>query len=220
VTCDGLELTATGLQLELTSNAPELAIGAGVPSLTLEAGDCGLTLTIDSTLAFDITTHTLELATQTLEVCFATPIPMSTGEANTASNCGDPEGVGIFNQKQGVNLEFRNLRSITDAIFLAVNPVDCTIDIDFDESANVRYNVEPVGDKDGLNIDYALPDTVVPSLFRLYRNGVRQMEDTLGTCDFRLSESGGVGTGYDTVEITTPALLSWEQLTADYVIAS
>lgn len=219
MTCDGLELSATSLALELTTATPALSLSASIPSLSLEAGDCALTLSIDSTLDFSVVTQELELKSDTIELCFTTPIPMSTGEANTASNCG-VDGAGLFHQKQGVDLEFRNIRSTNSGIVVAVNAPDCTVDLTLDETALNRFNVVPAGDRDGVNLDYTFIENVLPSTFRLYRNGVRQKQDALGTCDFTLSESGGVGTGYDTVEITTPALLSWEQLTADYVIAT
>lgn len=81
------------------------------------------------------------------------------------------------------------------------------------------YNIEPTGAKNGINLTYTLPSDAEKDTFRLYRNGIRQLQDDGGAADFTLSESGGSGTGYDTVVITTTALLSWEQLTADYQVA-
>lgn len=219
MTCDGLELSASTLALELEAAPPALSLSAAGPSLSLAADGCELTLTIDSTLAFSVTTQSLELVAQTTELCISTPIPVSTGEANTASNCG-AAGVGLFHQKVGVDLEFRNIRSTSAALDVALNPTDCTVDLTVNPGAFDRYNIEPTGAKNGLNLSYLLPEAVVPDTMRLYRNGVRQKQGNGEACDFTLTESGGVGTGYDRIQMTSPPLLDWEQLLADYVVPS
>lgn len=89
--------------------------------------------------------------------------------------------------------------------------------ITIDQTSIERFNIEPSGAKNGVNTIFTLPENVVFSTFRLYRNGVRLREDSGGTCDFKLVESGGSGTGYDSLETTDGyPLLSWELLTADY----
>jgi hypothetical protein len=91
-------------------------------------------------------------------------------------------------------------------------------------SANVllekfRWNKDLVGTKDGVNVAFNTPDVFVQSgsvLIRVYRNGQRLR---LGASnDYTVSESGGVGTGYDTVTFNGPAPLLYEELTADYLV--
>jgi hypothetical protein len=84
----------------------------------------------------------------------------------------------------------------------------------------LKYNIEPAGDKDGVNLVYTTPDYFLQdslSTIRIYRNGQRLSEGSGN--DYTVSESGGVGTGYDTITITEDALLSDEALIVDYVVA-
>ncbi len=73
-----------------------------------------------------------------------------------------------------------------------------------------------VGVMDGANrtfttLEYFMPDTIM-----VIRNGVRQHHHTSG--DFSVYESGGFGTGYDTIifEVGLEPI-SGEKLFADYV---
>ena len=165
-----------------------------------------------------MTSPTLELASETIALCMTTPVPIGVGEANEAENCGT--GAGVFREKVGTTLRFRSLQSLTDALTVAENDSECTVDFDLDPTQVLRWNIAPAGDKDGVNLSYALPESVDVGTFRLYRNGVRQLRDDGGAADFRLTESGGAGTGYDTILMTTEALLAWELLTADYLVSA
>jgi hypothetical protein len=80
----------------------------------------------------------------------------------------------------------------------------------------LKWNVVPAGDKDGLNTSYTTPDFFVDGTLRLYINGQRLLQG--GSDDFTTSESGGVGTGFDTVTIAYPPRLK-DNLLADYVAA-
>ena len=62
----------------------------------------------------------------------------------------------------------------------------------------LRLDITPAGLIDGSNPTFTTPEIFVqvsPLVIRVYRNGQRQ---TLAG-DYGVSESGGVGTGYDTV---------------------
>jgi len=82
---------------------------------------------------------------------------------------------------------------------------------------NQKFNIELIGTKDGSNRVFTTPDFFIVDTIRFYRNGVRQMIGTGN--DYTVSESGGPGTGYDTLtfESSCPAPLSWENLVSDYI---
>lgn len=81
-----------------------------------------------------------------------------------------------------------------------------------------RTGVGLVGPKDGVNHTFTTPGLEkftqnLPFLtISVYFNGVRQT----WLDDYILVESGGAGTGFDTV-IMSVALRSWDHLLADYV---
>jgi hypothetical protein len=87
-------------------------------------------------------------------------------------------------------------------------------------AGDVREGVVPDGVLNGTNTVFTLPGGekalhAPPSLqIKLYRNGLRQ---NIGVgCDYTVSESGGVGTGFDTLTLD-PAPLSYEILLVDFV---
>ena len=86
---------------------------------------------------------------------------------------------------------------------------------------DVRENQPLVGTLDGVNAVFTLPGGEKAihdpprSQIKLYRNGYRQ---ALGVgCDYTVSESGGAGTGFDTLTLD-PAPRSYEILLVDYVV--
>lgn len=83
-----------------------------------------------------------------------------------------------------------------------------------------RYNIELVGTKDGTNRVFTTPDKFLHGTYygaepqiRLMHNGRRLIEQD----DFTVSESGGVGTGFDTITMVSFAPVSRSRLIADYV---
>lgn len=83
-----------------------------------------------------------------------------------------------------------------------------------------RFNVALVGTKDGANLAYTLPGgdkarNADPGYQVLvYVNGQRWTPN-----EYTVSESGGVGTGYDTVTLNAGCeLISTDDLEADYVL--
>lgn len=84
-----------------------------------------------------------------------------------------------------------------------------------------RWNKDLVGAKNGLNTSFVVPGgdkftQIGEIVIRVFRNGQRLR---LGSAnDYEVSESGGPGTGYDTVIFQGPAPLPNEELTADYLV--
>lgn len=216
--CDGLTLSSTVPTLRLESVGPELTLISLAPELSLSSESCVLAFNVETTLTFAVVPQTLELVSETVQLCMTSPVPVGVGEANDGQNCGT--GAGVYRDKVSTTLRFRSLQSLSDALTIAENDPECTVDLDLDPTQVLRWNVEPVGDKDGVNLAYVLPDAVDRETFRLYRNGIRQRAEDGDGSDFRLAESGGVGSGYDQIVITREALLDWELLTADYLVSA
>lgn len=84
--------------------------------------------------------------------------------------------------------------------------------------AKFRWNKELLGPKNGINVTFTTPDVFIQSgetVIRVFRNGQRLLEGALS--DYTVSESGGPGTGFDTVTLAV-APLGYENLTADYMV--
>ena len=60
-----------------------------------------------------------------------------------------------------------------------------------------RHGIELLGAKNGVNTTYTTPEIYRSGTLHLYWNGQRLLEGTGN--DYTASESGGVGTGFDTV---------------------
>lgn len=78
------------------------------------------------------------------------------------------------------------------------------------------FNVTLGGSINGVNLNFSTPTDFLEDSIRVYRNGQRQTHGS----DYTVSESGGVGTGFD--RITFDALctpVSGDVLTADYTEA-
>jgi hypothetical protein len=84
-----------------------------------------------------------------------------------------------------------------------------------------RYKVEVhlSGTKDHTNLVFTTPTKFFPNTIAVYYNGQRLCRGT--GSDYDISESGGVGTGYDTITLLAPALAPYpnEVLFADYIQA-
>jgi len=85
----------------------------------------------------------------------------------------------------------------------------------------LRWDIELIGQKNGANTIFKLPSFAkfVNSdgmKIRVYTNGQRLHEGSSN--DFTVSESGGLGAGFDTVVLAV-APNTWEQITADYMVA-
>lgn len=82
---------------------------------------------------------------------------------------------------------------------------------------SLKFNEELIGSKNGSNRVFAPPEKF-KILMGLRRNGHGQHVGTGG--DAVISESGGLGTGYDTVtfDAAIPAPVAWETLLIDYIV--
>jgi len=84
--------------------------------------------------------------------------------------------------------------------------------------SHFRWNKELAGTKDGVNTTFTVTGEYFVQtgdiIIRVYLNGQR-LQEGVGD-DYIVSESGGPGTGYDTVTLAV-APLSWERITADYI---
>lgn len=83
----------------------------------------------------------------------------------------------------------------------------------------VRENIPLVGTQNGVNLVFTIPDLAIHdpprSQVKVYRNGQRLLSGAVN--DYVVSESGGVGTGYDTITFTSDPPILGENLWADYV---
>ena len=81
-----------------------------------------------------------------------------------------------------------------------------------------RWDRELLGPKNGINVTFTTPEPFVQSgnlIVRVHLNGQRLR---LGISnDYTVFESGGLGTGFDTI-ILTIAPKNYESLLADYVV--
>ena len=85
--------------------------------------------------------------------------------------------------------------------------------------AKVRTGIVLGGVKDGVNLVFTTPGKfrrIGGATIAVYWNGLRLREGP--TEDYSVSESGGPGTGYDTVTLAV-ALLVDDNLIADYIAA-
>lgn len=86
-----------------------------------------------------------------------------------------------------------------------------------DLESRLRFGVELSGDQNGVNQTYTAPEFFTLGTMQVYWNGNRNHKGA--THDFTVSESGGVGTGYDTITFTGVAPLPEDHILADYVAA-
>lgn len=79
-----------------------------------------------------------------------------------------------------------------------------------------------LGTKDGSNLVFTTPSNFIYVAstgwdISVYLNGQKLREGA--SRDYTVSESGGIGTGYNTITLVAPAPLVWEELWAKYYVA-
>jgi len=79
-----------------------------------------------------------------------------------------------------------------------------------------KYGIPLIGDVNGVNVMYLTPDVFEPTSLRVHYNGQKLHEGAVE--DYTISESGGVGTGYDTVTLNF-APFGDDRVTANYITA-
>lgn len=105
---------------------------------------------------------------------------------------------------------------------LLFNPFTGTFDFVEKAEDKLRMGVFLLGTIDGVNTDFTTPEKFVfnPGVTEIavYFNGQRFYQGVTG--DFTVSESGGLGTGYDTIHMVVaprPTGSTEDVLLADYV---
>ena len=83
------------------------------------------------------------------------------GEANTASNVG-VGGVGVFKQKTGVDLEFKNINAGSSKVSVTDDVASNEVDIDVVESNISHTNIADIGANTHAQIDTHIADTTNP----------------------------------------------------------
>lgn len=118
------------------------------------------------------------------------------GEINTASNVGTT-GEGLFLQKFGTDLQFKNLASLTATITLTNNVVDNTVDVDLVEGNINHDNISNVGINTHAQIDTHIADVANPHIVTKAQVGLGNVEDILSNytavVDPVITDDSGLG---------------------------
>lgn len=86
-------------------------------------------------------------------------LPTGSGEANTGSNQGT-DGVGVFNTKVGLDLQFRHIAPASSKVTVVLNTQD--IDIDVVESNIIHDNLSGAGTNTHAQLDTHVANTTNP----------------------------------------------------------
>lgn len=82
-----------------------------------------------------------------------------------------------------------------------------------------KFNRPLSGALNGVNVTFTTPEDFLPDTLQFFLNGVGPLDVGPG-CDVTISESGGVGTGYDTVTFVHFAPGPTDKLRAHYLTSS
>lgn len=191
------------------TNPQELTLNQGSINLTLIKGDNKIGLVkpnIQTQLVEGKNDFTISNDDQTQVNLNVSP---------TSIDLSDPDSrIALSVQENIVSLD-----TIDSSYDLAIgdNKVQLSLDAGiFGITENkFKFNINLAGIKDGSNLVYTTPHKFTENSFRYYRNGVRQRSGISN--DYTISESGGVGSGFDTITLVAFPPLPWEELMADYI---
>lgn len=190
----------------------------------------GMCIEIRDINPFDINTFKIlrneVFVDQDLDVCFESEpddLPCLT-DLFSGNVEVQEEGATVVTAAQIINFVGA---AVTATAGATPNTVDVTVTADPSTGVvtvdDFREYVTLLGTKDGSNLTFTLPDKALhapPKLHvKVFRNGVLQRPGA--TEDYTLSESGGSGTGYDTITFASGcAPRDYEDLWAMYVLHS
>jgi len=83
--------------------------------------------------------------------------------------------------------------------------------------ANTKFHQELLGSKNGINRNFITPDKFVGDTIQLYHNG-RRLLYLPTRKEYEITESGGIGTGFDMVNLKWFAPIATSELYADYIL--
>lgn len=136
----------------------------------------------------------------------------------------------IFNYSLGMLLISDDFSSVTDPYILGFRYIGTTVDditgsggssLNFDI---FRENIQPSGPYDGSGRDYTIPDAAVHdpprAQVKVYHGGRRLIHGPIvDGGEYEMIESGGAGTGYDTIRLTAFApKTNNKPLICDYLV--
>jgi hypothetical protein len=110
-----------------------------------------------------------------------------------------PIDIEILDEGIQVSPDVSSINFVGDAVEATAVGSDITVTVSGVAGSNRIFNEVPSGAIDGINTAYTTASNFVPGTEELYLNGVHLREGV--GCDFTRSESGGVGTGFDTVTL-------------------
>lgn len=101
------------------------------------------------------------------------------------------------------------------AIDVATFVLSLSLHMSIDEFDNDRRGIRLLGTQNGSNRTFMTPEHFDPASIEVFHNG-RRLDDSSASNEYTISESGGPGSGYDTVYINWFAPVARSVLIANY----
>lgn len=122
-----------------------------------------------------------------------------------------------FNEEQK---QFLKNAGVNKGLEIGLDQLDDTVPLG-GAGVPIKQNIPLIGTKNGLNRIFATPDKFINGLYLgstysiLIRHNGRGLEPDV---DYEISESGGIGTGYDTIFFKSFIPTQFSNLLADYAV--